>query len=269
MPIFATAHGLAHVKLWHLSPEDTSSKCIATLEGHTRGVECVQFHKNGNLLATASDDKTVKLWRLSDDLSSASCIATLEGHTDCVTDVKFHPTGPFLATSSSDRTLKIWRLLKDNSSAICIDTLKGHTSYNHSVAFDSTGKILASGSSDSTVKLWDCYKLSTEYRRQIALTHGSLATSLIGKITESPAVLTHQSYMRSLLQQSIGNVLKINTQASRTNADTIKAEKYLELEHHQVQPIIDVDKSEDIAKSHGGGRSRKKYKNKISRKNSL
>ena len=93
-------------RLGHLF-RNTTATCVATLEGHSRGVSSVAFHPTAQLLATGSLDATVKLWQLSCDNSSATCVAILKGHS--VYSVAFHPTAPLLASGSCDRTVKLWR----------------------------------------------------------------------------------------------------------------------------------------------------------------
>jgi WD40 repeat protein len=149
------------VKLWKLTKKINlnlkykwSATCVATLRGHSDGVNCVAFHPTAPLLATGSQDNTAKLWRLSSDNSSATCVATLRGHSSWVRSVAFHPTAPLLATGSEDKTAKLWRLSSNNSSATCVATLKGHGDSVCSVAFHPTAPLLATGSWDYTAKLW-------------------------------------------------------------------------------------------------------------------
>ena len=68
------------VKLWLLSPDNSSATLLATLAGHGSSVNSVAFHPTAPLLATGSTDMTVRLWLLSSDNSSATCVATLAGH---------------------------------------------------------------------------------------------------------------------------------------------------------------------------------------------
>jgi WD40 repeat protein len=69
-PLLATGSSDNTVKLWQLSPDDSSATCVATLdrrnggEGNTNSVNSVAFHPTAPLLATSSADNTVKLWKL-------------------------------------------------------------------------------------------------------------------------------------------------------------------------------------------------------------
>jgi WD40 repeat protein len=133
---------------------NSSATCVATLEGHSGGVQSMAFHPTAPLLATGSDDDTVRLWLLSCDNSSATCVATLAVHSNWVTSVAFHPTAPLLATGSDDKTVRLWLLSCDNSSATCVATLAEHSREVTSVAFHPTAPLLATGSEDRTVRLW-------------------------------------------------------------------------------------------------------------------
>jgi WD40 repeat protein len=230
--LLATGSDDKTAKLWRFNEDGSNLVCTdtANVDGHTHIVNSVAFHPSHNLLATCSSDNTAKLWSFNDDGSNLVCISTLTGHTQYLTSLAFYPDGNFLATGSRDNTAKIWSFNDDGSNPRCIETLTGHTDWVRSVAFHPDGHFLATGSFDRTAKLWDCSKLSTEYRRRLALTKGRLATQLIGKLTENPKLdgTWSKSTMRSVLNQEVGNVLEIYNQASKANPDSMKAQKYLE-----------------------------------------
>jgi WD40 repeat protein len=219
-------------KLWSFNDNGSNLVCTDTtnVDGRTHIVTSVAFHPSLNLLATGLFNNTAKLWSFNDDGSNLKFISTLTGDTDSVTSVSFHPHGNFLATGSRDNTAKIWSFNPDGSNPRCIETLTGHTGVVSSVAFNRTGNLLATSSYDKTAKLWDCSKLNIQYRRRLDLTHGSLATSLIDELTTLPGPqnLNLKYKMRSVLHQSIRNVLGINTPASRANPDRMKGQKFSE-----------------------------------------
>jgi WD40 repeat protein len=69
--------------------------CHSTLEGHSDYVSAVAFLLNGQLVASASDDKTLRLW----EAEIGTCRSTLEGHSDYVSAMSFSPDRKILHTN--------------------------------------------------------------------------------------------------------------------------------------------------------------------------
>ena len=108
--MFATLFGFVPTdKLWLITLESSSARCVANLAGHSDSIWSVAFHPSAPLLASGSNDNTVKIWLLSPDNLSASCVANLTEQSCSVQTVAFHPTAPLLAASSENMTLKLWR----------------------------------------------------------------------------------------------------------------------------------------------------------------
>lgn len=158
------------------------------LEGHGDVIWGVDFHPQGNIIASASADKTIKLWS-----PDGSLLTTLKGHKESVVRVSFSPDGKWLGSVSNDNTIKLWNLswelchnsghfysearrglteqhsekktltrdidCRGNLEAIAPQklpiTLTGHTNSIWAVNFSPDGKTLASGSVDKTVKIWN------------------------------------------------------------------------------------------------------------------
>ncbi|CAH8625212.1 unnamed protein product [Heterobilharzia americana] len=99
---FASASMDHTVKVWSLG----SGTPNFTLEGHERGVNCVDYYTSGDkpYLASGSDDRTVKIW----DYQTKACVQTLEGHAQNISSVLFHPELPIILTGSEDGTVRFW-----------------------------------------------------------------------------------------------------------------------------------------------------------------
>jgi len=99
---FATASLDRSVKVWSLSSPTPNF----SLEGHERGVNCVDYYPGGDkpYLVSGADDHRLILW----DYQTRSIVATLEGHTNNVCAVAFHPKLPIILSGSEDSTIRIW-----------------------------------------------------------------------------------------------------------------------------------------------------------------
>ncbi|KAF3450781.1 hypothetical protein FNV43_RR06870 [Rhamnella rubrinervis] len=99
---FATASLDGTVKIWNIGSPDPKF----TLEGHLKGVNCIDYFVSGDktYLLSGSDDYTAKVW----DYQTKSCAQTLEGHENNVTDICVHPELPIIITASEDGTIRMW-----------------------------------------------------------------------------------------------------------------------------------------------------------------
>jgi len=90
------------IKVWGLG----SPVAHYTLEGHERGVNCIDYYPSGDkpYILSGADDKTVKIW----DYQTKSIVHTFEGHTHNVCAVLFHPKLPLIASASEDGTVRLW-----------------------------------------------------------------------------------------------------------------------------------------------------------------
>lgn len=84
------------LKVWQLG----SATANFTLEGHEKGVNCVDYYHGGDkpYLISGADDRLVKIW----DYQNKTCVQTLEGHAQNVTAVCFHPELPVVLTGKNE-----------------------------------------------------------------------------------------------------------------------------------------------------------------------
>ncbi|CAK8698584.1 coatomer subunit beta'-like isoform X2 [Clavelina lepadiformis] len=99
---FASASLDHTIKVWQLGSPTPNF----TLEGHEKGVNCVDYYNGGDkpYLISGADDRQTKIW----DYQNKTCVQTLEGHSQNVVCVSFHPELPIILTGSEDGTIKIW-----------------------------------------------------------------------------------------------------------------------------------------------------------------
>ncbi|KAJ2738870.1 HIR complex subunit [Coemansia sp. Cherry 401B] len=133
----------------------------------------VDFHPDGQRLATGGMDGKVRLWR-TDALRGGSDeprLATLAAHTGAVLCVRFsHGRGQFLATGSDDMVVLVWELdrgadyaglgagsLGDAGSEVWRPTrrLTGHASDVCDMAWSPQNRYLATCGLDNRVLVWD------------------------------------------------------------------------------------------------------------------
>lgn len=138
---FATASLDRSIKVWSF----TSPTPNYSLEGHERGVNCLDYYPGGDkpYIVSGADDLTLKIW----DYQTRSCVATLEGHSNNVCAVAFHPKLPLIVSGSEDGTLRVWH----NTTYRAESTLNYGLERAWAVAVASNSNRVAMGYDDGTV----------------------------------------------------------------------------------------------------------------------
>ncbi|OKH60127.1 AAA-like domain-containing protein [Scytonema sp. HK-05] len=111
---------------------------------HQAGISTLVLSRNGQILASTSQDTTTKLWHLDGTL-----ITTIAGHSAAVWDIAFSPDGKTLVTVSGDKTVKIWSV-----EGIELSTLKAHRSTVRTIAYSPDGSYFISAGADSIIRMW-------------------------------------------------------------------------------------------------------------------
>ncbi|KAJ3064848.1 hypothetical protein HDU98_011778 [Podochytrium sp. JEL0797] len=183
------------IRLWRVpadSSEGVMTECAVTLEHETVGapeeigVTSLDWHPQGQMLATGSVAGSVKVWMKSGELKY-----TLKHHTSTVFTLKWNKRGDLLGTASADASVIIWDAAtgelrqqfqchdsavldldwkddvtfatssSDKMVYVCrmgymepVKAFAGHTADVNGIQWDSTSQLLASCSDDHTIKVW-------------------------------------------------------------------------------------------------------------------
>ncbi len=114
---------------------------------HSDWIRNIAWSKNGNLLATASDDQMVGIW----NARTGEMQHFLSGHSDWVRDVDFSPDGKILASAGDDGLLRFW----DTTTGDVLGATDNIGSYLLSVRWSPNQRYLAAQSSEEFLYLWD------------------------------------------------------------------------------------------------------------------
>ena len=172
-----------NIKIWNIY----SSECVATLEGHSSNVNCLECIDK-NRFASGSLDKTIRIWdskhfaclkivftdhqdgvmslkrlplnRLASgsvgdfkiwNLESGECLQTLNALPMLrIKDFVCLSNENLVSISDDDETIKVW----DLASGECIKTLRGHSDVVYCIFLLRNDK-LASVSVDLIIKIWN------------------------------------------------------------------------------------------------------------------
>lgn len=185
---------LGQLLIW----EWKSESYILKQQGHSYGLNVLDFSAEGQFVATGGDDGKVKIW----NTFTGFCAVTFKEHLGPVTGVKFigQGQGKAILSSSLDGTVRAHDLLRyknfrtltspqavqftsltadQSGEIVCagsqdpfeiyvwalqtgklLEVLSGHEGPIACLAYSSSTSMLASGSWDGTLKLWDIYNNS-------------------------------------------------------------------------------------------------------------
>lgn len=161
---------------------------VDTLAGHTSEITEIAFSPDGQLAATASDDRTIRIW----STRYGTNLATIESEGGPTRGLAFSPDGSRLVTANL-RDAWVW----STSSGRLIATLRGHSSAVLHAAFSANGSMIVTASGDNTARVWEASAQGYE---------------LIGTLAGHSAAIDHASFSqdnRYVITSARDNTAKI------------------------------------------------------------
>jgi WD40 repeat protein len=135
----------SNVYLWDMQAPEP--QIVGVMQGHTNGVQSVNFSPSGAMLTSASSDGTVRLW----NVNSRSAMLVLDDHAAFVSGAFFSPDNSIILSGGDDGKIRIWGIGVGGQ----INQITGFGSDIISIAFSPDGTLIAAGTDDNAVHLWD------------------------------------------------------------------------------------------------------------------
>lgn len=125
----------------------TAGSLIATMQGHTKQVNSIDFSSDGKHLVSGSDDNTIKFW----DASTGELLKSTDTDVKGVAVVKYSVDGKYVAGGGNNNSVFV---MDARSGNLMADHLE-HKAKINAVAFSNDVQFIASASDDGRVIIWD------------------------------------------------------------------------------------------------------------------
>lgn len=144
---YLASGGAEGMMLLYAIEDDGSIAFVRAFDGHTAGINDLEWSPDSRLIATASDDRSIRVW----DVDGGQMVKLLRGHTSFVFCLAWSPDGYLLASGSFDESVRLWDVFQGR----CLRSTPGHADPVSAVAFSPDATMIASGGHDGIIRFWD------------------------------------------------------------------------------------------------------------------
>ncbi|MEQ8675784.1 MAG: TIR domain-containing protein [Aggregatilineales bacterium] len=115
--------------------------------GHTKSVNAIVLHPDGEHFLSASSDETMILWTIAD----ASIVRTYSDQKSTVMSVDFNNDGTRFVSAPVNGVVILW----ETETGDVISRFAGHVGSVNSVTFAPDDSLIITGGQDETLRVWD------------------------------------------------------------------------------------------------------------------
>lgn len=116
-------------------------------QGHTAGINMVQYSPTGKYIYSASDDKSIKMW----DVQTGIDVNTLNAHEAAVNSIHLSDDGKLLVSADQAGTVILW----DAISGEVKTKISAHIGSANTAKLSKDGSMIITGGEDELLKIWN------------------------------------------------------------------------------------------------------------------
>ncbi|WP_370088755.1 caspase family protein [Ekhidna sp.] len=116
-------------------------------QGHTAGINMVQYSPTGKYIYSASDDKSIKMW----DVQTGIDVNTFNAHEAPVNSIHLSKDGSLLVSADMNGTVILWDALTGEVKT----KINAHTGSANTAKLSHDGSSIFTGGDDEKLKMWN------------------------------------------------------------------------------------------------------------------